>query len=83
MVRLFPIQETNVTVCLPSTVAHAITGITAYTGVYGAKGSAFTYNQLPNGIIQFKSTQPLNSGEGFSIVLGEKRNNYTATIFIE
>lgn len=69
----FPIQETLVNITVPPNVAQAITGISGYTGVYGAKGNNFIYQQMPNNVIQFKSTAQLNPGEGLSVVVGWKK----------
>jgi uncharacterized membrane protein YgcG len=74
---LFPIQETKVNVILPSIVANSVTGITAYTGAYGAKGNTFVYHKMSDSSVRFNTTAPLYPGEGISIVVAWKKGIIT------
>ena len=63
----FPIEHARAIVHLPEgarVLDHA-----GYTGPEGAKGQAFTYTPLVDGVVRFETTAPLNPGEGMTIAV--------------
>jgi uncharacterized membrane protein YgcG len=63
----FVIERATARVLLPDEIPRADIKLEAYTGPQGARGQAFT-SRLDNGAPLFGTTQPLNPGEGLSIV---------------
>lgn len=67
---VFPIDRASAIVTLPAGAAAKITGLSAYTGAYGATTSAVTTTQGADGTPTFVTTSVLNPGEGLTIVVG-------------
>lgn len=63
----FAIGKASATVELPP--GAEILSTEAYTGPYGAKGSDYTVDRDNQGRPVFRTTRPLNSGEGLTIVV--------------
>jgi len=66
----FPIDRASCTVILPGTAWQQITGLTAYTGPQGAKGSDYVMSRDNSGDPVFTTTAPLATFEGLSVVVG-------------
>ncbi|HZI99447.1 MAG TPA: DUF2207 domain-containing protein, partial [Gemmatimonadaceae bacterium] len=66
---IFPIEHGSVEVHLPSPVPIEQLHAEGYTGPQGAKGTAYVAEIPSPGVARYRLTQPLNSYEGFTIVL--------------
>ncbi len=66
----FPINSATASVVLPQGVAASDITVEAYTGAYGAKGSAYRANVRGDSHAEFVSTTTLAPNEGLSIVVG-------------
>lgn len=75
---VFPIERASATVTLPAGAAAKITGLSAYTGAYGATTSFVTTTRGADGTPTFVTTTVLNPGEGFTIAVGWPKGYVTA-----
>ncbi|MCX6083898.1 MAG: DUF2207 domain-containing protein [Caldiserica bacterium] len=66
----FPIGRAGCTIILPGTAWQQITGLTAYTGPQGAKGTDYVMSRDDSGNPVFVTTAPLARFEGLSVVVG-------------
>jgi uncharacterized membrane protein YgcG len=66
----FQIESAQVQVRLPADVAAADLQLDGYTGPQGAQGRAFRSEVVSPGLVHWTLTQPLQAGEGLTIVLG-------------
>jgi uncharacterized membrane protein YgcG len=66
---IFPIESSTVVVRLPSPVPTEQLHAEGYTGVQGAKGSAYAAEIPDPGVARYRLTQSLHPYEGFTIVL--------------
>lgn len=66
----YSIEHAGCTVILPGTAWQQITGLTAYTGLQGAMGTAYTVSRDTGGNPVFTTTAPLARFEGLSVVVG-------------
>ncbi|HEX6576436.1 MAG TPA: DUF2207 domain-containing protein [Gemmatimonadaceae bacterium] len=66
---IFPIEKATVEVRLPDPVPVNQMHVEAYTGAQGAKGSDYTAQIVQPGVARFAVTRPLDSYEGFTIVV--------------
>lgn len=66
----FPIERATCTVILPETAWQHITGLTAYTGPTGSRGTDYTVSRDGAGNPVFTTTAPLALHEGLSVVVG-------------
>ena len=63
----FPILSATSRIALPGGAAPV--RWTAYTGSYGARGTDFTGEVLPDNVLAVRTTRPLGAGEGLSVVV--------------
>lgn len=66
----FPVQSATVEVRLPEPVPTDALKAEGYTGPQGAKGGDFRASTPSPGVAVYELTQPLQAGEGFTVVLG-------------
>ena len=66
---VFPIEKGTVEVRLPSRVPPDQLHAEAYTGPQGAKGTSYVAEVPEPGVARYTLTEPLNSYEGFTVVL--------------
>ncbi len=74
----FPIDAASASVRLPSTVPGAEMVLEAYTGPAGAEGRDFEAILDLNSAAQFRTTRPLASGEGLTIVVAWPKGHVAA-----
>jgi hypothetical protein len=65
----FPIESATAVVSLPGEAARRIIETDAYTGYQGSKGKDFTVSRDPSGAVVFRTTRPLEPGEGITVVV--------------
>jgi hypothetical protein len=65
----FPIENASAVVHLPDKAAGRVIESDAYTGYQGSKGKDFTVSRDPSGAVVFRTTRPLEPGEGITIVV--------------
>ena len=65
----FPIERGSADVRLPSPVPVEQMTAEGYTGAQGARGAAFLAETVGPGVARWRLTAPLQSGEGFTLVL--------------
>ena len=67
---VFVIESASARVRLPGAVPPAQLRLDAYTGYAGEQGKAFVASAPQPGVTEFASTQPLQPGQGLTVVVG-------------
>lgn len=73
----FPIESASARVTLEFTDRPEELEIEAYTGPYGARGTAYTSRQEAPGVAFFESSRPLSPVNGLTIVVGWPKGHVT------